>query len=205
MGLLHEHHTKLKETNQSKISQGGNVSCQVQRCVCREHVTHDTCKEHKLVKMPLTTTIEFMNCTENICILPANDWLLPVTRNVAAQEPALLHDASGRSVNGRRSSLTARFELLGSCSTGGHFGAIGSGHCVAQKSPPIMSSLTLTLVWAVQYWQSIWNRFLWPSASLREISILETGSRWGSNSSSKRVSADWQFRDIKIKDQDERF
>jgi len=83
-----------------------------------------------------------------MCILSANDWLVPVTRNVAAGGFDLLIEAPLRLVDAEE-PMSMSSGAGGSCSTGGHFGAIGRGHSVGQTRPPTVSVLEL-LVLAVQ-------------------------------------------------------
>ena len=79
-------------------------------------------------------------------LLATNDWLPPVTRNVAAHDPPALHDASGRPVYGKSSSPTARNSGGGICRRGGHLRARGNGHSSEQLRPPIAFSSTVTLL-----------------------------------------------------------
>jgi len=81
-------------------------------------------------------------------LLSANDRLAPVTRNVAAGGFTLVMEAPVRLVDVEE-PMSMSSGAGGSCSTGGHFGAIGRGHSVGQTSPPTVSALEL-LVLAVQ-------------------------------------------------------
>jgi len=82
-------------------------------------------------------------------LLSTKEWLSPVTRNVAGQDPLTLHDASGRSVYGKSPSWTARYSY-GISRKGGSLGARGNGHSYAysfgHSMPPIAFSSTLTLL-----------------------------------------------------------
>ena len=60
-------------------------------------------------------------------ILSPRDWLLPVRRIVAGQDPVFLHDSSGKSVKEAKSVLTARYVGAGICNKGGHSGGLGMG------------------------------------------------------------------------------
>jgi hypothetical protein len=48
-----------------------------------------------------------------------------VKRKVAGQDPEVLQDSFGKSVNGRKSVLTARNSGSGTCIRGGHAGGLG--------------------------------------------------------------------------------
>jgi hypothetical protein len=51
-----------------------------------------------------------------------------VKRKVAGQDPELLHDSFGpfgKSVNGTKSVVTARYSRAGICNRGGHSGGLG--------------------------------------------------------------------------------
>lgn len=86
--------------------------------------------------------------TNTAALLDKKDWLPPVTRNVAGQDPPARHEASGRSVKGKRPSpVTARYSGGGICTTGGHLGAWGSGHSSeGHTKPPNAFPSTLTLL-----------------------------------------------------------
>lgn len=86
--------------------------------------------------------------TKTAALLDKKDWLPPVTRNVAGQDPPARHEASGRSVKGKRPSpVTARYSGGGICTTGGHLGAWGSGHSSeGHTKPPNAFPSTLTLL-----------------------------------------------------------
>ena len=60
-------------------------------------------------------------------ILSPRDWLLPVRRIVAGQDPVFLHDSSGKSVKEAKSVLIARYIGAGICNKGGHSGGLGMG------------------------------------------------------------------------------
>ena len=64
-------------------------------------------------------------------ILCPRDWLFPVKRKVAGQDPELLQDSSGKSVNGTKSVLTARYSGDGICNRGGNPGGSGIGQVAA--------------------------------------------------------------------------
>ena len=64
-------------------------------------------------------------------ILCPRDWLFPVKRKVTGQDPELLQDSSGKSVNGTKSVLTARYSGDGICNRGGNPGGSGIGQVAA--------------------------------------------------------------------------
>lgn len=120
-----------------------------------EHVTHDTCSKNRKSR----ERKNIQTCTSillKMCIPSANDRFVPVTRNVAA-------GGFGRAVEAPvRSSVDVEEPISsmssgagGSCSTGGHFGAVGRGHWIGQTGPPTtVSALELLVVLAVQPPQS---------------------------------------------------
>lgn len=58
-------------------------------------------------------------------ILSPSDWLFPVNSIITGQDPVLLHESFGKSVNGITSDLTARYWGAGICKRGGHCGGLG--------------------------------------------------------------------------------
>ena len=52
-------------------------------------------------------------------------------RKVTGQDPELLQDSSGKSVNGTKSVLTARYSGDGICNRGGNPGGSGIGQVAA--------------------------------------------------------------------------
>lgn len=64
-------------------------------------------------------------------VLSPRVWSFPVRRILAGQDPLFLHDWSGKSMNERKSVLTARYSGAGICKRGGHSGGLGTGQLLA--------------------------------------------------------------------------
>ena len=132
-------------------------------------------------------------------ILSANGWLAPVTRNFTGECFALLIDVSVRLVDLKEPSSFTRSESSGSCSTGGHFGAIGRGHWIGQSSPQLCCRYNSSCQQRSSRSRSrtcgssgkLWSR---AAASLRAASTRGRGSRRGSSWPCSCASADWQCR-----------
>lgn len=81
-------------------------------------------------------------------ILSPKEWLFPVRRKITGQEPLILHDSFGKSVNVIKSFLTARNSGAGICNNGGHSGGLGMGQKTAwsefEYSIPHLSSSHLS-------------------------------------------------------------
>jgi hypothetical protein len=125
----------------------------------RKNVIYHTCKEKKVISETSqrkastalqsadhVAALEWTIEQQKKNLLPTKEWLSPVTRNVAGQDPSALHEASGRSANGKSPSWTARYSGDGVLTTGGHLGARGNGHSSGHCMPPSAFSSTLTLL-----------------------------------------------------------
>jgi hypothetical protein len=128
-------------TDQRIISQAGNVSRQLRRCVWREHVGRETCKTRS------DQSRASVIVRSSLGLLSANDLLPPVTRNLAGavHDSGLTH-GGGSFIPARaeRSGRASTAPPAGSSSATGHRWAAGSGQVWEHARPPTASSLRRT-------------------------------------------------------------